>query len=45
MSGDGEHQGKYRSPVEDFDLLIYTGSGLKGGDENGKGSGLRDECR
>ncbi|HBA41164.1 MAG TPA: hypothetical protein DCZ05_16015 [Deltaproteobacteria bacterium] len=25
-----EHQGKYRSPVEGFDLLIYTGSGLMG---------------
>jgi uncharacterized protein (TIGR00725 family) len=25
-----EHRGKYRSPVEDFDLLIYTGSGLMG---------------
>lgn len=25
-----EHQGKYRSPVENFDLLIYTGSGLMG---------------
>ena len=25
-----EHQGKYRSPVEGFDVLIYTGSGLMG---------------
>ena len=25
-----EHQGKYRSPVENFDVLIYTGSGLMG---------------
>jgi uncharacterized protein (TIGR00725 family) len=25
-----EHRGKYRSPVEGFDLLIYTGSGLMG---------------
>ena len=25
-----EHQGKYRSPIEDFDVLIYTGSGLMG---------------
>lgn len=25
-----EHQGKYGSPVENFDLLIYTGSGLMG---------------
>lgn len=25
-----EHQRKYRSPIEDFDLLIYTGSGLMG---------------
>jgi hypothetical protein len=25
-----EHQGKYRSPIEDFDVLIYTGSGLVG---------------
>jgi len=25
-----EHVGKYRSPVEGFDLLIYTGSGLMG---------------
>lgn len=25
-----EHQRKYRSPVEGFDLLIYTGSGLMG---------------
>ena len=25
-----EHQGKYRSPIEDFDALIYTGSGLMG---------------
>ena len=26
----GEHQGKYRSPVEGFDVLIFTGSGLMG---------------
>jgi uncharacterized protein (TIGR00725 family) len=25
-----EHQGKYESPVEGFDVLIYTGSGLMG---------------
>ena len=25
-----EHRGKYRSPVDGFDLLIYTGSGLMG---------------
>ncbi len=25
-----EHRGKYGSPVEGFDLLIYTGSGLMG---------------
>jgi len=25
-----EHRGKYRSPVEGFDVLIYTGSGLMG---------------
>ncbi len=25
-----EHQGKYRSPVEGFDVLVYTGSGLMG---------------
>jgi uncharacterized protein (TIGR00725 family) len=25
-----EHQGKYRSPIESFDVLIYTGSGLMG---------------
>jgi uncharacterized protein (TIGR00725 family) len=25
-----EHLGKYRSPVEGFDVLIYTGSGLMG---------------
>jgi uncharacterized protein (TIGR00725 family) len=25
-----EHQGKYRSPVEGFDGLVYTGSGLMG---------------
>jgi len=25
-----EHQGKYASPVEGFDVLIYTGSGLMG---------------
>jgi uncharacterized protein (TIGR00725 family) len=25
-----EHQGKYGSPVDAFDLLIYTGSGLMG---------------
>src|SRR6266511_3519973 len=25
-----EHQGKYRSQVEGFDVLIYTGSGLMG---------------
>jgi len=25
-----EHQGKYGSPVDGFDLLIYTGSGLMG---------------
>jgi uncharacterized protein (TIGR00725 family) len=25
-----EHQGKYSSPIEDFDVLIYTGSGLMG---------------
>src|SRR5512143_786073 len=25
-----EHRGKYRSPVEGFDLLVYTGSGLMG---------------
>ena len=25
-----EHRGKYNSPVEGFDLLIYTGSGLMG---------------
>ena len=25
-----EHMGKYRSPVEGFDLLVYTGSGLMG---------------
>jgi uncharacterized protein (TIGR00725 family) len=25
-----EHQGKYRSPVEGFDILVYTGSGLMG---------------
>jgi len=25
-----EHQGKYRSPVEGFDVLIFTGSGLMG---------------
>ena len=25
-----EHQGKYNSPVDGFDLLIYTGSGLMG---------------
>ncbi len=25
-----EHQGKYRSPVEGFDVLVYTGSGLIG---------------
>jgi len=25
-----EHQGKYGSPVEGFDVLIYTGSGLMG---------------
>ena len=26
----GLHQGKYASPVEGFDVLIYTGSGLMG---------------
>ena len=25
-----EHQGRYRSPIDDFDVLIYTGSGLMG---------------
>ena len=25
-----EHRGKYRSPVEGFDVLFYTGSGLMG---------------
>jgi uncharacterized protein (TIGR00725 family) len=25
-----EHRGKYQSPVEGFDVLIYTGSGLMG---------------
>lgn len=25
-----EHRGKYRSPVDAFDVLIYTGSGLMG---------------
>jgi uncharacterized protein (TIGR00725 family) len=25
-----EHRGKYESPVEGFDVLIYTGSGLMG---------------
>src|SRR6266498_738818 len=25
-----EHQGKYKSPTEGFDVLIYTGSGLTG---------------
>jgi uncharacterized protein (TIGR00725 family) len=25
-----EHQGKYKSPTEGFDVLIYTGSGLMG---------------
>jgi uncharacterized protein (TIGR00725 family) len=25
-----EHRGKYRSPVEGFDVMIYTGSGLMG---------------
>jgi uncharacterized protein (TIGR00725 family) len=25
-----EHRGKYHSPVEGFDVLIYTGSGLMG---------------
>ena len=25
-----EHRGKYRSPVDCFDVLIYTGSGLMG---------------
>ena len=25
-----EHQGKYRSPTDGFDVLIYTGSGLMG---------------
>ncbi len=25
-----EHQGKYRSPVDGFDVLVYTGSGLMG---------------
>jgi uncharacterized protein (TIGR00725 family) len=25
-----EHQHKFRSPIEDFDVLIYTGSGLMG---------------
>ncbi len=25
-----EHQGKYRSPADGFDVLIYTGSGLMG---------------
>ena len=25
-----EHQHKYRSPIEDFDVLVYTGSGLMG---------------
>lgn len=25
-----EHQGRYRSPTDDFDVLIYTGSGLMG---------------
>jgi len=25
-----EHQGKYNSPVDGFDLLVYTGSGLMG---------------
>lgn len=25
-----EHQGRYESPVEGFDVLIYTGSGLMG---------------
>lgn len=25
-----EHRGKYRSPTEGFDVLIYTGSGLMG---------------
>jgi uncharacterized protein (TIGR00725 family) len=25
-----EHRGKYRSPTENFDVLIYTGSGLMG---------------
>lgn len=25
-----EHRGKYRSPVEGFDVLVYTGSGLMG---------------
>jgi predicted Rossmann-fold nucleotide-binding protein len=25
-----EHRGRYRSPVEGFDVLVYTGSGLMG---------------
>jgi uncharacterized protein (TIGR00725 family) len=25
-----EHRGKYRSPVDGFDVLVYTGSGLMG---------------
>ena len=25
-----EHRGRYRSPVDGFDVLIYTGSGLMG---------------
>jgi predicted Rossmann-fold nucleotide-binding protein len=25
-----EHRGKYRSPIEGFDVLVYTGSGLMG---------------
>ena len=27
-----EHRGKYRSPVDGFDVLVYTGSGLMGRD-------------
>lgn len=25
-----EHQGKYRSPIDGFDVMVYTGSGLMG---------------
>ena len=25
-----EHRGKYHSPVDGFDVLVYTGSGLMG---------------